>query len=209
MLLWLKTFFTFTGSSKEDRPMWLFVGLGNPGDDYAHNRHNVGFMVLDAMADEATAPPFRKKFQGLFSEGRMAEQKVAFLKPQTFMNESGQSIAAAAKFFKIPPEKTILFYDELDIAPGKIKVKLGGGAAGHNGIRSAISHLGTPEFWRVRIGIGHPGDKGRVSGYVLSDFAKADQDWLDKLIPAIADNASLLIENNDNDFMTRVAEALK
>lgn len=186
--------------------MWLFVGLGNPGDKYAHNRHNVGFMALDAIAEEANASPFRSKFQGEFSEGRLSGERVGLLKPQTFMNDSGQSISKAAKFFKIPADRIVIFYDELDLDPGKVRVRMGGGAAGHNGIRSSISHLGV-DFWRVRIGIGHPGDKNRVSGYVLSDFAKADQAWLDKVIPALADHAALLIEENDSDFMTRVAEA--
>lgn len=189
--------------------MWLFVGLGNPGDKYAKNRHNVGFMAIDAIADDAMAPPFKSKFQGEFTEIRLGGEKVVLLKPQTYMNESGQSIQAAASFFKIPENRIVVFYDELDLAPGKVKVRLGGGAAGHNGIRSAMSHLSSPDFWRVRIGIGHPGDKNRVSGYVLSDFSKEDQKWLEKLIPAIADNAKLLIEHNDNDFMTYVAESLK
>lgn len=188
--------------------MWLFVGLGNPGDKYKGNRHNVGFMAVDTIADEHSFGPFRSKFQGEYSEGRIGEAKVGVLKPQTYMNESGRSIAAAAKFFKIAPERIVIFYDELDIDPGKLKVRLGGGAAGHNGIRSSIAHLPSPDFWRVRIGIGHPGDKSRVSGYVLSDFAKADQAWLERMIPAIADNAGLLLEDKDNDFMTRVSETV-
>lgn len=186
--------------------MFLFAGLGNPGDSYARNRHNVGFMAVDTIAEEYGFPAFRSKFNGLYSEGRIGGEKVGLLKPQTFMNESGQSIGTAAKFFKIAPERIVVLYDELDIQPGKMKLRLGGGAAGHNGIRSTISHVGA-DFWRVRIGIGHPGDKKRVSGYVLSDFAKVDQDWLDKMLPAIAKYAPLLVEENDNDFMTRVAEA--
>mgnify|MGYP000188634906 CR=1 FL=1 len=145
---------------------------------------------------------------GWFHHVRAGARRL-LLKPQTFMNESGRSMAAAMKFFKIPPERAIVFYDELDIAPGKLKVKQGGGAAGHNGIRSAIAHLSSPEFWRVRIGIGHPGDKKRVSGYVLSDFAKADQVWLERMVPAIADHSGLLIEGNECDFMTRVIEETK
>lgn len=187
--------------------MWLFAGLGNPGDDHARNRHNVGFMAADSIADEHGFPPFRSKFQGEIAEGRIDGEKIALLKPQTFMNESGQSVAKAAKFFKIPPEHIVVFYDELDLEPGKIRVRKGGGAAGHNGIRSCVSHLGSPEFWRVRIGIGHPGDKRRVSGYVLSDFSKAEQEWAEPLLQAIAKNAALLIEGNDSDFMTRVAES--
>ncbi|MEM7679982.1 MAG: aminoacyl-tRNA hydrolase [Pseudomonadota bacterium] len=189
--------------------MWLLVGLGNPGDEYAKNRHNVGFMAVDAIARDIVAPNFKEKFKGLYTEGRLGDQKVGLLKPQTFMNESGQSIQAAASFYKIPEEKIIVFYDELDIDPGKLKVRLGGGAAGHNGIRSATKHLPSENYWRVRIGIGHPGDKNRVSGYVLSNFSKDDQKWLEKLIPAIADNAKLLIENQSSDFMTYVMEALR
>ena len=189
--------------------MWLFAGLGNPGDKHAGNRHNIGFMVIDALAEEYGASSFKAKFQGQLSDIRLGGEKVALLKPQTFMNNSGQSIAAAAKFFKIPTDRIVVFYDELDLNPGQIKVRQGGGAAGHNGIRSMMSHLDNPEFWRVRLGIGHPGDKSRVSGYVLSDFAKADQKWLERLIAALAQYADLLVENNDNDYMTRVAESLK
>lgn len=189
--------------------MWLFVGLGNPGDKYANNRHNVGFMAVDAIADEYGFAPFRSKFQGEYSEGRISGIKVGILKPQTYMNESGRSIAAAAKFFKIPPERVVVLYDELDIDPAKLKVRQGGGAAGHNGIKSTMAHLPSPDFWRVRIGIGHPGDKNRVSGYVLSDFAKADQAWLERMIPAIAKYSGLLIDENSDDFMTRVAEEIK
>lgn len=199
----------FSFFKKSDPNMWLLVGLGNPGDKYKNNRHNVGFMAVDAIADEYGFSPFRSKFQGLVSEGRIAGQKVAVLKPQTYMNESGRSIAAAAKFFKIPPERVVVLYDELDIDPGKLKVRQGGGAAGHNGIKSTTAHLPSPDYWRVRIGIGHPGDKNRVSGYVLSDFAKADQDWLARMISAIAKFSGLLIEENSDDFMTRVAEDMK
>ncbi|MCB1532536.1 MAG: aminoacyl-tRNA hydrolase [Alphaproteobacteria bacterium] len=189
--------------------MWLFVGLGNPGDKYAKNRHNVGFMAVDGIAGEYAFSPFRSKFQGLLSEGTIEGQKVAVLKPQTYMNESGRSIAAAAKFFKIAPERVVVFYDELDIEPGKLKVRQGGGAAGHNGIKSAMAHLPSPDFWRVRIGIGHPGDKNRVSGYVLSDFAKADQEWLERMLPGIAKFCGLLVNENSDDFMTRIAEEMK
>lgn len=198
----------FNFFKKVDPDMWLFVGLGNPGDQYARNRHNVGFMAVDEIASEYGFPPFRSKFQGLIAEGRIAGQKVALLKPQTYMNESGRSVAAAMKFFKVPCERVVVFHDELDLAPGKIKVRQGGGAAGHNGIRSMLLYS-DPEFWRVRIGIGHPGEKNRVSNYVLSDFAKADQDWLEQLISAMADHADFLVQNNDNDFMTRVSETCK
>lgn len=186
--------------------MWLLVGLGNPGDEYAKNRHNVGFMALDAIADELMAPAFKDKFKGQYTEARIGSQKVGLLKPQTYMNESGQSIQAAASFYKIPEDRIIVFYDELDLNPGKVRVRTGGGAAGHNGIRSSVKHLPSPDFIRVRIGIGHPGDRNRVSGYVLGNFSKDDQKWLEKLIPAIANNTRYLLEDKNNDFMTYVAE---
>ncbi len=189
--------------------MWLFAGLGNPGDEHERNRHNIGFMAVDGIADEHGFPPFRAKFQGLLSEGRIGDEKIALLKPQTMMNNSGQSVAEAARFFKIEPDRIVIFYDELDLDPGKVRVRMGGGAAGHNGIKSVQSHLGTPEFWRVRLGIGHPGDKNRVSGYVLSDFSKAEQKWVEPLCWAIAKQCGLLLEGKDNDFMTRVAEDMK
>lgn len=185
---------------------WLFAGLGNPGDKYAKNRHNIGFMVVDGMARAHNFPPFRKKFSGEFSEGTMGDAKVVLLKPATYMNESGQSVAAAAKFYKIPPARIVAFHDELDIAPGKIRIKTGGGNAGHNGLRSMQAHLNTPDFVRVRLGIGHPGEKDRVSGYVLSDFAKVEKKWVDLLVDGVSDYAPLLAAGKDNDFMTRVAE---
>ncbi len=189
--------------------MWLLVGLGNPGDKYAKNRHNIGFMALDAIADESGFPPWRDKFQGALSEGKIAGEKVALLKPQTMMNESGQSVGKASKFYKIPPENILVFHDELDLKNATVRIKKGGGNAGHNGLRSIQDHLGTPDFWRVRIGIDHPGDKNRVSGYVLSDFAKSDQDWVEDLISALAQNVGALIEGKNDDFMTRVAEAIQ
>ncbi len=185
---------------------WLFTGLGNPGDKYAKNRHNIGFMVVDAMARAHNFPPFRKKFSGEFSEGAIDGVKVILLKPATYMNESGQSVAAAAKFYKIKPDHIVAFHDELDLAPGKIRIKTGGGNAGHNGLRSMQAHLNTPDFVRVRLGIGHPGDKDRVSGYVLSDFAKVEKKWVDLLVEGVSDYAPLLAGGRDNDFMTRVAE---
>lgn len=189
--------------------MWLIVGLGNPDKKYAGNRHNVGFMTIEQIASDYSAPDFQKKFLGIVSRGTISGHSVLLLKPMNYMNNSGLSVAQAATFFKIPPERIIVFYDELDLKPGQIKVRKGGGAAGHNGIRSMMAQLPSPDFWRARIGIGHPGDKSRVSGYVLSDFAKADQAWLDKLLPAISDHLPLLLEENDSDFMTRVAEAMK
>lgn len=185
--------------------MWLLVGLGNPGDKYKNNRHNIGFMVVDEIASDNRFPAFRAKFQGLMSEGRIGDEKVVLLKPQTFMNESGQSVKAAAKFFKVKPDRVVVFHDELDLEPGKMRVKLGGGNAGHNGLRSVQPHLGTPDFWRVRLGIGHPGDKNRVHGYVLSDFAKAEQSWLGYFIGALSRHVELLLTNENEIYMTKVA----
>lgn len=204
----------FAISKKGEPAMWLFVGLGNPGDKYAGNRHNIGFMAIDAIAGEYGFPAFKSKFQGLVAEGRIAGEKVILLKPQTYMNESGQSVGKAAKFYKIPPDDHIVvFHDELDLAPGKLRVKTGGGAAGHNGLKSIKAHLGTPEFKRIRIGIGHPrdygGDKNNVSPYVLSNFAKAEQGWVEQLVPAIAKHAGHLVEGNDSDFMTQIAQDTK
>ena len=184
---------------------WLFTGLGNPGDKYARNRHNIGFMVADEIARTHKFPPFRKKFSAEMAEGVIDGTKVVLLKPWTYMNESGQSVAAAAKFYKIAPARIVAFHDELDLAPGKVRVKTGGGNAGHNGLKSMQAHLGTPDFMRVRLGIGHPGDKDRVSGYVLSDFSKTEGKWLNLLIEAVSDYAPLLTRGQDNDFMSRVA----
>lgn len=185
--------------------MFLIVGLGNPGDKYKGNRHNIGFMAVDQIASDYGFSPFRKKFQGQLSEGRLAGQRAAILKPETYMNESGLSVGAAAKFFKIEPENIIVFFDELDLNPGKMRVRLGGGNAGHNGLKSLQKHLGTADFKRVRIGIGHPGDKNRVSGYVLSDFYKEDLDWLEKMLPALSKHVETLVRGEDELYMTKVA----
>jgi len=193
-------------SNQSDPAMYLFIGLGNPGDKYAKNRHNVGFMVVDEIAREPGFTPFRNKFNGQISEGRLGGQKVVLLKPQTYMNESGTSAGPAAKFFKVPPERIIVFYDELDLAPGKVKVKQGGGTAGHNGLKSLDKHLDDKNYWKVRLGIGNPGDKNRVSGYVLSDFSKEEQKWVPGWVETIARHAHYLAEDNINDFMTRTAE---
>ncbi|GAK45950.1 aminoacyl-tRNA hydrolase [Tepidicaulis marinus] len=187
--------------------MKLFVGLGNPGTKYARNRHNIGFMAVDGIIRRHSFSPERQKFQALMCEGLMGGEKVVALKPQTYMNESGQSVGEAMRFFKLEPKDVIVFYDELDLAPGKIRVKLGGGAAGHNGIRSITQHIGA-DFIRVRLGIGHPGDRARVHSHVLSDFAKADQDWLDKLLDAVAAEAPLLAEGKDATFANKVHLAL-
>lgn len=187
--------------------MLLLAGLGNPGARYARNRHNVGYMAVDAIADRHGFGPPRKRFQGDVREGRLGGEKAMTLKPHTFMNESGRALGEAARFYKIAPSDIVVFYDELDLPAGKLRMKTGGGTAGHNGIRSIAAHLG-PEFRRVRIGIGHPGDKRRVQKHVLSDFSKADAAWLGPLLAAIADNAEALAEG-DSQFMNRVHLALK
>ncbi len=183
--------------------MLLFVGLGNPGRDYAGNRHNIGFMALDHLAAAHGFPPFLEKFQGQLSEGEVAEEKALAFKPITYMNESGRAVGEAARFFKVPPDRIFVFYDELDLAPGKLRVRFGGGAAGHKGIRSIASHLG-PDFWRIRLGIGHPGHRDKVTGHVLKDFSKADKAWLDPLIDAIAESLPLLVAGENEGFMTKV-----
>ena len=191
--------------------MLLLVGLGNPGEKYARHRHNVGFMAVDAIARVHGFSEARRKFQGELQEGFLAidgrREKALILKPQTYMNESGQSVGEAARFFKITPSDVVVFYDELDLAPGKLRMKTGGGAAGHNGIRSIDAHLGN-EFRRARIGIGHPGDRSKVTGHVLGDFSKSDHDWLDPTLQAIADAAPQLLLD-DQRFATNVALRLK
>jgi len=187
--------------------MFLLVGLGNPGPKYAGQRHNIGFMAVDEVVRRHGFSAWRKRFQGETAEGTLAGEKVLALKPMTFMNDSGRSVGEALRFFDIDPAQLIVLYDELDLEPGKVRVKLGGGAAGHNGIRSIIAHAG-PHFQRVRIGIGHPGDKRVVQPYVLSDFAKAEQVWLEPLIAAIAENIALLVAGQDGTFQNRVHLAL-
>jgi PTH1 family peptidyl-tRNA hydrolase len=184
--------------------MKLFVGLGNPGPKYAFNRHNIGFMALDRIAEDQGFGPWKSKFQAQITEGRLGTDKVILLKPQTFMNLSGQSVGEAMRFYKLTPSDVIVFHDELDLAPGKARAKTGGGHAGHNGLRSIHQHIGA-DYDRIRLGIGHPGDKSRVSGYVLSDFAKADQNWLDDLLRGICDAAALLADGDAGKFMNAVA----
>lgn len=184
--------------------MKLFVGLGNPGAKYAQNRHNIGFMALDRIADDHGFTPWRSKFQGQTSEGRLGSEKVILLKPDTFMNLSGQSVGEAMRFHKLTPADVIVFHDELDLAPGKCRLKTGGGHAGHNGLRSIHQHIGA-DYDRIRMGIGHPGHKDRVAGYVLSDFAKADQDWLDDMIRGCSDGAADLAAGDGAKFMNAVA----
>jgi len=184
--------------------MLLVVGLGNPGPDYARNRHNIGFMAADVLVRRHSFGPWRAKFQGEIAEGMIGGDKVLILKPLTYMNLSGQSVAAAARFLKIPVEDVVVIHDELDLAPGRMRIKRGGGAGGHNGLKSIDSHLGQ-NYRRLRLGIGHPGDRDLVSGYVLHDFAKADVDWLVPLLDAVADTFAMLVGGDDNGFATRVA----
>ena len=184
--------------------MQIFVGLGNPGANYAHNRHNIGFMALDQIAAENGFGPWKSKFQGRMSEGRLGNEKVILLKPETFMNLSGQSVGEAMRFFKLEPTDITVFHDELDLAPGKCRVKSGGGHAGHNGLRSLHQHIGA-NYHRVRLGIGHPGHKDAVAGYVLRDFAKADQNWLADLLDGIAGGAGKLAQADTGGFMNAVA----
>jgi PTH1 family peptidyl-tRNA hydrolase len=188
----------------QDGP-FLWVGLGNPGSEYARQRHNIGFMALDAIARRHRFSPWRKRFKGDVSEGTIAGRRVWALKPLTYMNASGDSVQQAASFLKIPPEAVTAFHDELDLAPGKVRVKKGGGVAGHNGLRDMRRAFGNPDFWRVRMGIGHPGHKDAVTGHVLGNFAKQDQAWLEKLLDAVADAAPMLAEGQAEAFMTRVA----
>ncbi|RWP97392.1 aminoacyl-tRNA hydrolase [Mesorhizobium sp.] len=188
--------------------MLLFAGLGNPGAKYADNRHNVGFMAADAIARRHSFSPWSKKFQGLIAEGTLAGEKIILIKPQTFMNLSGQSVGEALRFYKLDASALTVFYDEIDLAAGKVRVKVGGGSGGHNGIRSLEQHVGK-DFRRVRIGVGHPGVKEMVHGHVLGDFAKSDREWLDVLLDTIADAAGLLAKGDDNSFMNRVTLALR
>ena len=185
--------------------MILLVGLGNPGDKYARNRHNIGFRAVDAVADAFDFGPERAKHQGLMREGRIGTEKAVLLKPQTYMNESGRSVGAVVQFYKLDPAEVVVFHDELDLAPGKIRVKQGGGHAGHNGLRSIQSQLGA-DYRRVRLGIGHPGDKSKVSGYVLHDFAKADDAWIGPLLAGIARHAEWLAKGEDQRFQSSVAQ---
>lgn len=188
--------------------MKLFVGLGNLGQKYAKNRHNVGFMAIDGIHQHFEFSAWKKKFSGLIADGTIAGERVLVLKPQTYMNESGRAVAATARFYKISAEDVFVFYDEIDLAPGKLKVKQGGGNAGHNGLRSITAEFSN-DYQRIRIGVGHPGQKDQVANYVLSDFAKADQDWLQPMLDAIA-KASQHLANSDNArFLSEVALLLK
>jgi PTH1 family peptidyl-tRNA hydrolase len=183
--------------------MLLLVGLGNPGRRYAGHRHNVGFMAADAIHRRHSFSPWRARFEGEISEGLLAGEKALVLKPATFMNESGRSVGQAMRFFKLSPADVVVVYDELDLPPGKLRMKVGGGAAGHRGLRSIEAHIGK-DFRRMRIGIGHPGQKELVNGYVLHDFAKSDREWLEPLLAAIAEHAPFLARGEDSSLMNRV-----
>jgi len=184
--------------------MQIWVGLGNPGPRYALHRHNIGFMTADVIADMHGFGPIQKKFQGWTQEGRIGTERVLLLKPATFMNESGRAVGEAMHFYKLEPDALTVFHDELDLAPFKVKVKRGGGTAGHNGLRSIDQHLG-PDFRRVRLGIGHPGHKDRVTGYVLGNYGKAEMDDLAGMLGAVSAEARWLAEGNDARFMSDIA----
>jgi PTH1 family peptidyl-tRNA hydrolase len=188
--------------------MLLLVGLGNPGRDYARHRHNIGFMAVDAIARACHAGPFRAKFQGEAAEARLGLERAILLKPATYMNESGRAVGEAARFHKIALADIVVFHDELDLAPGKLRVKVGGGDAGHNGLRSISAHLGR-DYKRVRLGIGHPGDKARVHAYVLGDFAKSEQGWVEALCEAVARDIELLAKGDDSHFQSKVHLAME
>lgn len=187
--------------------MLLLVGLGNPGTKYVRNRHNVGFMAVEAIARRHNIAPWRRKYQGVAVEGVIDGQRVLLLLPGTYMNESGRAVQEAARFYKVEPGQIVVFHDELELSPGKVRVKIGGGNAGHNGLRSISAHVGN-DYKRVRIGIGHPGDKKLVERYVLQDFAKDEWPWVEALCDVIADNAALLAEGKDASFQNKVHLAM-
>lgn len=184
--------------------MKLIVGLGNPGPKYAGHRHNIGFMALDRLAEDHGFASWKGKHQGSVSEGRFGTGRAVLLKPETFMNNSGQSVQAAMRFYKLDPADVIVLHDEIDLAPGKVKYKMGGGHAGHNGLRSIHAHIGA-DYGRVRLGVGHPGHKDRVPSYVLHDFAKADQEWLDDVLRGLSDGAPFLAAGDAAKFSNAVA----
>ncbi|GAB2183994.1 aminoacyl-tRNA hydrolase [Roseibium sp. LAB1] len=189
--------------------MKLIVGLGNPGAKYEGNRHNIGFMAVDEIHRRHSGfQPWKARFQGQVSEGRLGSEKVLLLKPSTYMNESGRSVGEAMRFYKIGPEDIVVIYDELDLPPAKFRMKVGGGHGGHNGLRSITAHIGE-SYRRLRLGIGHPGDKKLVSNYVLGDFAKVDRDWLEPLLMEVADQAALLAEGKDSQFANKLTLALE
>ena len=187
--------------------MRLLVGLGNPGARYAGNRHNVGFMAIEAIAKHHGIGPWRRRFQGVACEGPIGGGRALLLLPGTYMNESGRAVADAARFYKLAPADITVFHDEIDLPPGKVRVKVGGGVAGHNGLRSITAHAGN-DYRRVRIGVGHPGDKDLVYAYVLNDFAKDERPWVEALTAIIADNVDLLMRGEDASFQNKVHLAM-
>ncbi len=187
--------------------MLLFVGLGNPGQRYVGNRHNIGFMAVQAIARRHNISPWRRRFQGVAVEGNIANERVLLLLPGTFMNESGRAVAEAANFYKLEPGNVVVFHDEVELPPGKVRLKLGGGNAGHNGLRSISDHIGN-DYHRVRFGVGHPGDKNLMEQYVLQDFAKNEWPWVEVLCDIVADNVALLIEGKDSTFQNKVHLAM-
>jgi PTH1 family peptidyl-tRNA hydrolase len=187
--------------------MLIIAGLGNPGAQYAGNRHNVGFMAVDAIQRKPGFAPWSKKFKAVISEGEIAGEKVLLMKPQTFMNLSGEAVGEAMRFYKLTPANVIAIYDELDLAPGRTRIKTGGGHGGHNGIKSIDAHCGK-DYRRLRIGIGHPGNKEQVHNHVLGDFAKSDRVWLEPLMDAIADNADMLVKAEDSQLMNKLTLAV-
>jgi PTH1 family peptidyl-tRNA hydrolase len=187
--------------------MLLLVGLGNPGARYAGNRHNIGFMAVQEIAKRHGIGPWRRRFQGVAAEGPIGGVRTLLLLPGTYMNESGRAVAEAAHFYKLPLAEITVFHDEIDLPPGKVRVKIGGGIAGHNGLRSISEHIGN-DYRRVRIGVGHPGDKDLVQHYVLSDFAKSERDWVEALVAILADNAELLARGEDASFQNKVHLAM-
>lgn len=188
--------------------MLLFVGLGNPGERYAGNRHNIGFMSADAIARRHSIGPWRRRFHGVACEGPIGSERALLLLPGTFMNESGRAVAEAAHFYKLTPSDIVVIHDEIELTPGKVRVKTGGGNAGHNGLRSVTEHIGN-DYRRVRIGVGHPGHKDLVHAYVLNDFAKDERPWVEALCGVIADNAELLIKRQDASFQNKVHLAMR
>jgi PTH1 family peptidyl-tRNA hydrolase len=188
--------------------MWLMVGLGNPGPRYAGNRHNIGFMALDALVRRHNLGAWRKRFKSVAAEGPVGGERIIALKPETFMNDSGLAVAEAANFYKIDVGRIVVFHDEIDLAPAKVRVKIGGGVAGHNGLRSITAHVGN-DYVRVRIGVGHPGAKELVYSYVLGDFAVAERPWVETLCDILADNAAMLVKGADSSFQNKVHLAMQ
>lgn len=192
--------------------MFVLVGLGNPGGQYALNRHNIGFMAIDAIANTFRFPPFKTKFSAMFSEGTIGEHKVILCKPMTYMNLSGQSVGELIRFYKVAPDHVYIIHDDLDLEPGQIKVKIGGGNGGHNGLKSLDQHIGK-DYWRVRLGIGHPGRSSRgedmVTGYVLSNFSRQDEDWLTNILRAICEEVDTLFGSDPGVWLTKIAQNLK